>query len=159
MKITTVIPGEAFTMSDADAERALATARALDQAGALTRPSGERRFADSSAGAEGWTGRQAIAARELAKAWRQGIPAAALPCGYRAVAGVSGGVMTADQEKAAGEAWRRYSEGMAEVTRRLGHRHAGAVRMNIIDQQPMALWAVPIVREALEVLAEWWGIR
>jgi hypothetical protein len=57
------------------------------------------------------------------------------------------------------QAWREYSESMDAVAQRCSQRHADALRMVVVHEEPSPLGRAYLVREALTWLADWWKLR
>lgn len=148
-----------WCMSDREAEQMLSTARELDIAGAITRPSGDPETKrQGRVSSTPWAGRQAAAAYELARLWRCALPIRGFPKGYQ-------GALSSRPELGDGErvdaqaAWDGYCAAMEEVERRCSARHARMLRTVIVYEEPTRLDTAWLVREALDYLADWWGIK
>lgn len=157
LPVGSIQQSRAYVTTDADRDRALKTVEALGENSYVTRPSGERRYADPNPGqASGWSGRQQAAARKLQGLWRGALPLRGLPMAYGDAGRAGGGC---DDPQAAQEAWDGYCAAMDELVRRCSHRHAEAVRMAVVYEEPSPLGRAHIVREGLAFLADWWGVR
>lgn len=161
----TIDPGQGpqpYTMTDADRDRYLASASASDLAGAITRPSGDEseRYRDRGPGhAAGWSGRQQAAAREIEHLWRAAMPIRGLPRSYSNPLSGGRGEISEEEAAAAQDAWRSYCEAMDEVARCCSTRHANALRMVVVYNEPSTLDRAHWVREALAFLADYWRLR
>jgi hypothetical protein len=159
----TVQQGQAFVMTDTMRDELYIGALAADVAGRFTRPMGKPediRKPDPGPGfAAGWSKRQQVAATKLSGLWRSALPLRGLPMAYGDAGRAGGACMTPDQVKAAQDAWDGYCAAMEEVSRRCSHRHAEALRMAVIYEDPSTLSRAYLVREALGHLADWWNLR
>jgi hypothetical protein len=153
--VGTVQQSRAHITTDADRDRYLLTVAETDTARVITRPSG--RYEDRQPGqAAGWSGRQQAAARKLQGLWRGALPLRGLPMAYGDAGRAGGGC---DDPQAAQEAWDGYCAAMDELVRRCSQRHADAVRLAVVYEEPSTLGRAHMVREGLAFLADWWGVR
>lgn len=148
-----------YYCSDADRDRFMAAAAATME-GVVTRPTGdpvplEKSSATRQAG--GWSPRQQAAARTLADLWRQALPLRGFPGGY-AGGGKGRGEMSEEQAAACQAAWTEYRDTMDAVYARCSPRHEHWLRQAVVYADAVPLGAAHLVREALDWLADEWGI-
>jgi hypothetical protein len=151
-----------YFMSDQDRDRLMTAADNSDIAGVITRPSGTVEKAQhrdlGRDQAAGWSPRQQAAARKLSGLWRTALPIRGLPYGFGTDRGGSRD-LTRDEIMEAEEAWVAYRDAMDGVTHRCSLRHAEALRMVVVYEEPSPLDRAWRVREALTWLASAWNLK
>lgn len=98
---------------------------------------------------------QLQAADVLASTYRDARPAMVMPKGFGS--GRQAGLrhLSHDEYLASRQAWHDYRRWLEVVEQRLGLQHATAVRDAVVMQEPAPAWRV---REALDVLADYWKL-
>lgn len=106
--------------------------------------------------AMGLDARQAEAAAILRDTWRDALPAMELPGGFGDGSAAGLRHLTHDQYLGAERSWHDYKVGMSLIGAQYGAEHEAAVRDAVIREEPAPAWRV---REGLDLLAVYWGLR